>query len=98
MADALHAAASLSNMTTEQFSKVASAPSVVARAAGYGAVDTYAAIGALTRVGMPAPQAATQIRGLFTNLSFPLAQAQSKIDALSASAKVMNVVTDDGTL
>jgi TP901 family phage tail tape measure protein len=79
----MHLAAAMGNMTLQQFNHAAGPAFAMAGNLGVKLTDVSAAFAALTRHGFNATQAATQLRGVMTNIVHPSKQAQDAIAALS---------------
>ena len=84
-ADVMAQASSATNTDVAKMGETFKYVAPVAGALGYSIEDTAVAIGLMANNGIKASQAGTSLRGLMTNLTHPVGQAQEAMDALNIS-------------
>ena len=89
----LHLAAAQGNMTLEQFDQAAGPAFAQAANLGVGLTDVSAAMSALTRHGLDASEAATQVKDILVHMINPSKQARQELERLSEKTGI-NLVAD----
>ena len=89
----MHLAAAQGNMTLEQFDQAAGPAFAQAANLGVGLTDVSAAMSALTRHGLDASEAATQVKDILVHMINPSKSAREELEKLSEKTGI-NLVQD----
>ena len=89
----MHLAAAQGNMTLQQFDQAAGPAFAQAANLGVGLTDVSAAMSALTRHGLDASEAATQVKDILVHLINPSKSAREELEKLSEKTGI-NLVAD----